>query len=116
MTGGLRFIIVVLISLIAKTYTLSICSGGSRHFCALLDEGAVRCWGRNHWGQLGRGDALDRVGRYLNTSGDALKNVDLGQGFLAKAIACGGDSTCAVLTGNGCSQHSACTRTVHGHA
>ena len=34
------------------------------HFtCALLDDGSIACWGRNHYGQLGRG--------YTNTSGEA---------------------------------------------
>lgn len=29
---------------------------GTDHNCALLDTGALRCWGSNVWGQLGRGD------------------------------------------------------------
>ena len=28
-------------------------AAGSKHTCALLQEGNVRCWGENHYGQLG---------------------------------------------------------------
>ncbi len=28
---------------------------GSRHACALLGDGTVKCWGSNYWGSLGIG-------------------------------------------------------------
>ena len=28
-------------------------SAGTNHTCAKLDNGAVKCWGRNNYGQLG---------------------------------------------------------------
>jgi cysteine-rich repeat protein len=34
---------------------------GRHHTCALLDDNTVKCWGRNLYGQLGRGD-LEHIG------------------------------------------------------
>lgn len=34
-------------------------SAGSRHTCAVLADGAVVCWGRNEYGQLGHGSLED---------------------------------------------------------
>ncbi|MCK6549815.1 hypothetical protein L6R52_28520 [Myxococcota bacterium] len=33
---------------------------GNRHSCVLLSNGAVRCWGKNDFGQLGYGDRMTR--------------------------------------------------------
>ncbi|GHP08360.1 hypothetical protein PPROV_000709900 [Pycnococcus provasolii] len=52
-------------------------AAGSGLFCALLDNDAVKCWGRNSWGQLGYGDTTTR-GRWPNDMGDNLPEVDLG--------------------------------------
>jgi len=35
-------------------------SAGSRHACAVLDTGTVKCWGDNQVGQLGDGTNEDR--------------------------------------------------------
>jgi alpha-tubulin suppressor-like RCC1 family protein len=35
-------------------------TAGSAHTCARLDDGTVKCWGRNVEGQLGLGDNQDR--------------------------------------------------------
>ncbi|WP_373045683.1 DUF4215 domain-containing protein [Vulgatibacter sp.] len=35
---------------------------GGRHACVLLETGSVRCWGRNHRGQLGPGSTDTTVG------------------------------------------------------
>jgi len=34
---------------------------GPRMACALLDDGAVKCWGRNSYGELGDGSTTDRT-------------------------------------------------------
>ncbi|MDG0818060.1 RCC1 domain-containing protein [Bdellovibrio svalbardensis] len=68
---------------------------GSGHTCAILNSGAVKCWGSNSAGQLGYDDTVDRG----KTAGDmaALANVNLGAGRTAQAIALGGAFTCAIL-------------------
>ena len=73
-------------------------AAGGNHTCAILQEsGALRCWGRNNLGQLGR--------NHVNNIGDDetvfdAGNVDLGTVTITD-IALGNDHTCALLsTGN----------------
>ena len=65
-------------------------SSGSRHTCALLDNGNVSCWGRNVEGQLG--DGTTTYNRYTPTPTSSL-----GVGRSAVAISSGGPHTCAIL-------------------
>jgi hypothetical protein len=66
-------------------------AAGSSHTCAILDDGTLKCWGYNNWGQLGYGDKTSR------NAPDATEVVNLGPGRTAKAVAAGGSFTCAIL-------------------
>ena len=64
-------------------------TAGSSHTCALLNTGAVNCWGRNFNGQLGNG---------TNTDSSAPVAVDpFTGGATAVSITAGGFHTCALL-------------------
>ncbi|MCP3063673.1 Ig-like domain-containing protein [Myxococcus sp. K38C18041901] len=69
---------------------------GLKHLCAILDDGAVKCWGDNWDGRLGLGDTQPR-GDGPGEMGNALPAVNLGTGRTAKALAAGGRHTCALL-------------------
>ncbi len=72
-----------------------VASGG--HFtCAILDDGSVKCWGKNDQGDLGLGDTENR-GDQANEMGDSLPTVSLGTGRTAKTIAGGDQHACAIL-------------------
>ena len=72
-------------------------AAGKFHTCAILAGGAVKCWGRGDYGQLGydstedKGDGAGEMARLgtVNLSASAI------------AIAAGGEHTCAVLAGGG---------------
>jgi len=71
---------------------------GGTHTCALLDDGAVKCWGDNVDGQLGVGlDKTYNIGDAFGEMGNALKSVDLGIGKVVKAISAGSGHTCALM-------------------
>ncbi|HLK92463.1 MAG TPA: DUF4215 domain-containing protein [Polyangia bacterium] len=68
-------------------------AAGGNDTCAILQDGSLRCWGLNDYGQLGLGNT--------NTIGDdelpsaAVAEVSLGDS--AAAVAAGGEHTCAIL-------------------
>jgi cysteine-rich repeat protein len=73
-------------------------SAGSSRTCAVLQGGAMKCWGFNVDGVLGLGDVFYR-GDEPGEMGDALPAVDLGTGKTAVAASVGGWHTCALLGG-----------------
>jgi len=62
----------------------------------MLDNGSVKCWGKNNLGQLGLGDTSNR-GDNSSEMGDNLTVIDLGSGRIATAIEAGNHHTCAIL-------------------
>jgi alpha-tubulin suppressor-like RCC1 family protein len=64
-------------------------ASGWRHICAVLTNGAAKCWGSNHEGQLGDGTGIDRLTPVDVTT--VLQGVT--------AIAAGGQHTCALMQG-----------------
>jgi alpha-tubulin suppressor-like RCC1 family protein len=77
------------------TITIPI-TAGSAHSCFMLDNGSVKCWGENSYGQLGLGYTINR-GDNSSEMGDNLNSVDLGNERTATAIAAGKHHTCAIL-------------------
>lgn len=69
---------------------------GYRHSCAVLDNGSLKCWGWNAWGQLGLGHTLTR-GDQANQMGDSLPAISLGTGRTAVSVHAGYLNTCALL-------------------
>ena len=79
--------------------TVGAIEAGDTHTCAIVLDGlGVKCWGNNHYGQLGYGDLLSRGGGgSAGDMGDSLPLVSLGTGRSAVALALGHDHTCALL-------------------
>jgi Regulator of chromosome condensation (RCC1) repeat len=69
-------------------------SAGQVHTCAILDTGAVRCWGLGSSGQLGYGNT-NSIGDDETLGG--FGPVGLGAGRRAVSISAGAFHTCAIL-------------------
>ena len=63
-------------------------SAGNSHYCVILDDGSISCWGRNNMGQLGDGTNINR---------NSPVNVDIGLNKTAVSISSSNDFTCALL-------------------
>jgi len=71
-------------------------SVGGAHACALLDNGSLKCWGRNDKGQLGLGDVASR-GDNPGEMGDNLPAINVGTGRTIAHVSAGTDHTCVVF-------------------
>lgn len=67
---------------------------GYDHTCAILENNALTCWGRNDYGGLGVG-TMNEVGDEENEMGADLQFVDLGTGLYAVDVVAGVGRTCA---------------------
>ncbi|MEO8903642.1 MAG: DUF4215 domain-containing protein [Polyangiaceae bacterium] len=75
-------------------------SVGINAACAVLDDGSLKCWGANYFGQLGA-SYLSGQGDDPNEMGDHLAAVALGTGRTATLVSEAGFHTCAVLDDGG---------------
>ena len=69
-----------------KTKAISL---GEKHNCAILENGELKCWGRNYSGKLGTGNNTD-----LNAP-----SAPINLGGKAVAISLGTSHSCALLEG-----------------
>jgi alpha-tubulin suppressor-like RCC1 family protein len=72
-------------------------SVGYWHSCAVLDDGTVKCWGDNQYGQLGLGSSVATVGGQSGQMGDSLSAVNLGSSLKVVQVAAGYAHTCVLL-------------------
>jgi len=66
-------------------------AAGAVHTCALLDDGAIKCWGYNQQGQLGYGD---KIWRGDDEAPTVISDIDLGGVAVDVSM---GTHTCALL-------------------
>ncbi|MCB0326472.1 MAG: hypothetical protein KDD52_02530 [Bdellovibrionales bacterium] len=71
-------------------------SSGYAHSCALFENGKIKCWGQNDYGQLGYEDTDNRGDMMNNKMGENLPYVDLG-GLEAVQVSVGFYHSCALL-------------------
>ncbi|MCX6015861.1 MAG: hypothetical protein NT020_09805, partial [Chloroflexales bacterium] len=75
---------------------------GTKHSCAILSNGSVKCWGYNANGELGLGDTKTR-GTDGKEMWSNLPVIDLGINsdsakYMAKSLSAGDSHTCAILS------------------
>src|SRR2546430_687784 len=76
--------------------TFQAVSAGGQHTCAVVSTGDAYCWGRNEFGRLGDGTAVDRTlpVRVAAPAGVTFTSVGTGAGFSCGLAAAGGSVYC----------------------
>jgi len=76
--------------------TFQAVSAGGQHTCAVASTGDAYCWGRNEFGRLGDGTAVDRTlpVRVAAPAGVTFTSVGTGAGFSCGLAAAGGSVYC----------------------
>ncbi|MDB3859007.1 hypothetical protein N9289_03225, partial [Candidatus Poseidonia sp.] len=67
------------------------------HTCAILDNGDLKCWGSDRYGQLGDGGPIWTSGSPTDTNAPSSTAINLGTGRTAVAVSVGYFHTCAIL-------------------
>ena len=75
-------------------------NGDYEHTCAQLDDGSLKCWGGNKYGQLGQGDHVRR-GDEPGEMGDHLPAIELGTGRTVVDHTSGMRHVCVILDDGG---------------
>jgi len=70
---------------------------GDSHTCALLDNGSLKCWGHNGFGQLGLGYSNSPSSSFENWGVHTPQLVNFSNGRYPVAISSGYHNTCALL-------------------
>ena len=66
-------------------------AAGNEHTCVILDNGDLKCWGQDNYGQLGDG------GSNTNTDAPSSTAIDLGTGRTAVAVSAGLSHTLSLI-------------------
>jgi len=77
-------------------FTLKKIKVGQQHTCGLSDDGELKCFGDNSYGQLGQGHS-DDLGDEADEVGDNLAAIDLGAGLSVEGFCGQSLATCVVL-------------------
>ncbi len=72
-------------------------AAGYERTCVITEQGKLKCWGDNRFGQLGIGTVGGNLGTKFLDMGDNVPNIDLGIGRTAKSVAMGRNHACVIL-------------------
>ena len=101
------------VDVVGLSGTVTAITAGFVHTCALLDTGAMKCWGGNDYGQLGNGEVLLEETSPVNVAGIASGVTAIAAGehhscalFNTGAMKCWGNDNYGQLGDNPCRDYS----------